>query len=364
MQMSRPVALSPVEAHERTIRDVFSDAYAFEIPAYQRPYAWEEDQVRELLTDILQAMDNAEASGGIYFLGSIVLIKLPNETQAKVIDGQQRLTTLTILLSVLRDLTTDQYMCFERESYIFQKGSSDRGTTDQYRLLLRERDRAFFLKHVQNRGATNDLLDPSTLDGSRKRIAENTRYFREELEGMSEDRRNKLVAFIVQWCYLVVVAVPTAQAAKRIFTVLNARGLDLMPTDILKANLLERVGEPQSADMAKRWEAVEDQLGRDTFVELFAHIRMIYEREKPRISLEEGFPVSVAQFIADPDEFISNVLEPIADAYALLGKPSVIEQQFGPKAAKAVRSLHRIDNKDWTPPALLRLWNDSPIFFS
>ena len=73
-----PVELSPIEAHERRIAQIFSDSYAFEIPVYQRPYAWEVDQTRELLDDLLDAMDNERVSGGVYFLGSIVLIKSPN----------------------------------------------------------------------------------------------------------------------------------------------------------------------------------------------------------------------------------------------------------------------------------------------
>ena len=135
--MSQQPTLSPIEAHERAIREVFSDSLVFEIPAYQLPCAWEEEQAPELLSDVLGAMHNSEASGGIYFLGSIVLIKLPSDPLAKVIDGQQRLTTLTILLSVLRDLTTDEEMRFARRAYVFQKADPDKGTKDQYRLLLR-----------------------------------------------------------------------------------------------------------------------------------------------------------------------------------------------------------------------------------
>src|SRR5208282_2654561 len=98
LEVGMPVQLIPIEAHERTIGQIFDDSYAFEIPAYQRPYAWEIDQVRELLSDLLEAMDDTDTSGGVYFLGSVVLIKLPNDPQSKVIDGQQRLTTFTILL--------------------------------------------------------------------------------------------------------------------------------------------------------------------------------------------------------------------------------------------------------------------------
>jgi hypothetical protein len=345
-----------IEAHERNIRDIFSDQYQFEIPPYQRPYAWEEEQARELLTDLLDAIDNRDASGGLYFLGSIVLVKLPTEAQARVIDGQQRLTTLTILLSVLRDLTTDLELKIERRSYVYQKASADKGLKDRYRLLLRERDRPFFLKYVQAPGATDNLPDVTKLEGSQKRIVENAKVLRTQLEGIPEERRNTLIAFVIQHCYLVVVAVPTAEAARRIFTVLNARGLDLTPTDILKADLLERAGTAVEASLANRWEEVEQELGRERMVELFGHIRMIYERDKPRLALEAGFPKFVPPFTEDADGFISNVLEPLADVWLLLTDTARVQKHFGSEAAKAVHSLDRIDNKDWLPPVLLRMW--------
>jgi hypothetical protein len=353
------IQLSPIEAHERTIGQIFSDAYAFEIPPYQRPYAWEQEQTKELLADLIDAMDNGEVSGGVYFLGSVVLIKSPNDPHSKVVDGQQRLTTLTILLAILRDLTADPEVRINRRSYVYQKANPDSGAEERFRLLLRQRDRSFFQQRIQNHGATDVLPDESLLQGSQQHIIENARYLRTQLEGLSEQRRNALVAFIIQRCYLVVVAVPTADAARRIFTVLNARGLDLTPTDILKADLLERAGQHE-ADLANRWETAEQTLGRDRLVELFGHIRMIYERDKPRMALENGFPKFVTPFTSDAEEFISTVLEPMVDATILLGKSGDIQKQFGPDAAKAVRSLERIDNKDWMPPILLRFWKRTP----
>jgi hypothetical protein len=85
----------------------------------------------------------------------------------------------------------------------------------------------------------------------------------------------------------------------------------------------------------------------------------MYERDKPRSALEIGFPKSVIPFNQDADLFVADILEPIADAIALLANPSSVQTQFGLEAAKAVRSLDRIDNKDWMPPALLRLWKRS-----
>ena len=199
---------------------IFSDAYAFEVPSYQRSYAWEEDQVRELLSDLLDAMDNKRnnkrnnkrKSGGVYRLGSIGLIKSPNDPQSKVMDGQHRLTTLTIMLAILRDLTTEEEERFDRQTYIFQKANADRRTSERFRVLLRNRDRPFFLKHVQQPGATNTLPDLGIFRGSQYRIATNVHCLRERLEVLDEIRRDELVEFIVQRCSLLVVAVPTAKA--------------------------------------------------------------------------------------------------------------------------------------------------------
>ncbi len=352
--------LSPIEAHERTIGEIFSDMYAFEIPPYQRPYAWETEHARELLDDLLDAMDGKDASGGVYFLGSIVLIKAPNEPSAKVVDGQQRLTTLTILLSILRDLTSDAERKLDRGRYVFQKANPDLGTEARCRLMLRQQDRVFFQRYVQNPGATESLPIPTGLQDSQRRITENAQYIRLRLGASVESRRNSLVAFLLQRCYIVAVSVPTAASARRIFTVLNARGMDLATTDILKADLLERAGQSREAELSKRWEAVELAVGREKLVELFGHIRMIHERDKPRLGLETGFPKYVHSFVGDPEKFVSDVLEPVTDAAVLLTDTSLLERQFGPAAMRAVRSLDRVDNKDWMPPVLLRLWKRRP----
>ncbi|XIA67889.1 DUF262 domain-containing protein [Bradyrhizobium sp. TZ2] len=246
-----------------------------------------------------------------------------------------------------------------RGSYVFQKANPDSGTEERYRLVLRSKDQSFFSNHVQLPGSTNSLPDYTNLTGSQARIAENASHFRTKLSAMSESRRNSLVAFIIQHCFIVAVAVPTPEAARRIFTVLNARGLDLTPTDILKADLLERGSRSQERNLADRWETVEQHLGRDKMVELFGHVRMMFERDKPRMALEKGFKQFVTPFQEDAERFISKILEPISDANSLLGSNQVVKQRYGAKAAAALRSLERIDNKDWVAPALLMLWKAS-----
>ena len=347
--------LERIEAGEKQIADIFSDKYAFTIPPYQRPYAWEIQQAGELFGDLLDAMAPTSRSEGLYFLGSIVLVKTPADPEAKVVDGQQRLTTLTILLSVLRDLTDDAELKIRRDTYVKQASNPDLGQPERLRLHLRQRDQVFFENTVQRRDATANLPRLAGLKGSQARIVENAMHYRKRLLDMSDGQRGNLIKFVLNSCYLVVVTVPTDAAARRIFTVLNARGLDLTATDILKADLLERAGEAREKELSTRWEQIELALDRDRFSDLFTHIRMIFQREKPRSALEAGFPEFVRPFRGDPKEFLSDTLEPFAEAFTLAEDRNDIERRFDARTTSLLRSLNRLDNKDWVPPLLLRL---------
>ena len=95
-----------IRGSEYPIKKIFSDDFVFTIPLYQRAYAWTTEESEDLFQDLMRAMDGGEEEIddlAPYFLGSIVLIK-DDELDAKVVDGQQRLTTLTMLLAVLRSL--------------------------------------------------------------------------------------------------------------------------------------------------------------------------------------------------------------------------------------------------------------------
>ena len=89
-----------IKGAEYPLSKIFSSDFDYEIPSYQRPYAWTEDEAGELfddLYDFYMAEDEEEQ----YFLGSIVLVKEEDKPLSEVIDGQQRLTTLTILFAVI-----------------------------------------------------------------------------------------------------------------------------------------------------------------------------------------------------------------------------------------------------------------------
>src|SRR5579863_9220387 len=90
-----------IETKQLPLHDIFRDNFAFIIPSYQRPYAWEEEQVQELYDDLFDFFEGARGEASIYFLGCIVVVH-GKDKEAEVVDGQQRLTTLTMLLAALR----------------------------------------------------------------------------------------------------------------------------------------------------------------------------------------------------------------------------------------------------------------------
>ncbi len=278
----------PLKALELPIKKVFFPDFAFTIPVYQRPYSWTTEQVYELFNDLTNVLDTSNMSTRMddiqpYFLGSIVLIKESGRPDADVVDGQQRLTTLTILLAILRDHAEDQQESNAIQNVIFQHGTPVTGDPDRFRLILRRRDAGFFQRVIQERDGTALLeADPGDLTDSQANIRNNALELKARVAALSAKERSRLAAYVIQRCYLVIVSASDRDAAYRIFAVTNDRGLDLSATDILKADIIGQFRD-RPADEKKFteiWEDLEDNLGRKSFEDLFGHIRMIFIKQK------------------------------------------------------------------------------------
>lgn len=258
-----------IKAYEQPIAKLFCDDFLFTVPSYQRPYAWSPEQAGELLDDLEFALKQKGDPAPPYFLGTIVVIKDENKPQSDIVDGQQRLATLTILLAVLRDLA-DEHFAAEIDEYIRQRGRLIQGIPDRYRMTLRDQDAALFQAKVQKSGATQTAYDPLTFESdSQAKLIEVVNFYREVLKSRSREAREALLKYIVNSCFLVVVQASNRDAAYRVFAVMNDRGLDLSPTDVLKAELLGSIPVDQRDMYIDIWEIVEEGLGRERFRDLF-----------------------------------------------------------------------------------------------
>lgn len=345
-----------LEAHEFSLKDVFCDKYEFEIPKYQRPYSWGEEQAETLVDDLLQFL--AEQPDNIlhadpYFLGSIVLIKSDNIARSQVVDGQQRLTTLTLLMSVLRKLAHSD-VATDLETRIFQKGNTTLLTSDKSRLKIRDKDQHFFLKYIQKKDKLDELFSlKETLNDSQEKIKKNTTAIHNKLHDYNHELLARLSQFLMLGCYIVVVTTPDVDSAYRIFSVMNDRGLDLSATDILKSHITGSIPEADGLqdNYTTKWEDIEEQVGRDNFTSLFSHIRMLEMRSKSKSNVVSDFKKEI-QPEKKPKKFIDDKLVPYAKAFSEILDERFTGNEYQNEIDNSFSWLNRIDNSDWVPTAI------------
>lgn len=344
-----------ISGAEFPLAKIFSSDFDYVIPSYQRPYAWTTVQAGELFSDLYDFYCK-EGVEDTYFLGSIVLIKDEGKPHAEVIDGQQRLTTLTILLAALTHCASGQIRdAFQR--YLSEPGNVLEGLAQKPRLTLRERDSAFFKRYVQ--GVELDALlalDPAQLENeSQRNIQANTRlllYRLQSVFGTDTQAVTQFGGFLVQRCFLVAVSTPSQKSAFRVFSVLNSRGLDLLPTDIIKSDVIGKVQPALRDEYNETWEALEVETGRDGFAEVFGHIRMIYAKDKARRSLLEEFRERVISKVPSAEDLITIIVKPYAEAYLVAKHAQFVSTSNAAEINGLLRWLNRIDNSDWLPSAM------------
>jgi len=347
-----------ISGAEYSLAKIFSSDFDYSIPSYQRPYAWETDQASELFDDLYDFYETETDES--YFLGSIVLIKQESRPPAEVIDGQQRLTTLTILLALLAERMEGDHRTTILK-YICEPGNVFEGLEPKPRLKLRERDQSFFYQYIQSLDFDGLFqLDKEILENeSQRNLITNSILIKNRLQALFSDNKEKLegfIQFLLQRCFIVAVSTPSQQSAFRVFSVMNSRGLDLQPTDIIKADIIGQIDSATESDeYSERWEDMETELGRSVFNDLFAYVRMIYAKEKAKRALLDEFRIHVLTNIPSPKGLVDEVLEPYAEALSMVRNNNYISSTNAQDINAYLKWLNRIDNSDWIPPAIFFL---------
>lgn len=268
-----------------------------------------------------------------------------------MVDSQQRLTTLTFLLSALRD-TLDGKDAGDVNALIYEQGSVIHGTTDRFRLKLRDRDNAFFQTYIQKNGGIDKLqaMDQALPD-SQRNIRDVALFFRTAVNDLPRQERVNLATFLVTKCVLVVIATPDDESAYRIFWVLNSRALDLSPTDILKAQIIERLLADRREAYTENWEELEAIVGREAFSDLFSHIRMIHRRLKPKGTLVKEFGDHVLSHVS-VGQFMDDVLLPMGAVFMQIKDEDHTSASDAGEINRLLKWLNRLEFNDWMPPAI------------
>lgn len=261
-------------AGDESIEDVMRRNTTFQVPQFQRDYSWDEDQINDLWQDILETKDKKE----LHFLGAFVFKE--DEDITEIIDGQQRLATLTIILAVIRDLYKElQYQSLASSidtGYILKEIDPVTEKIDG-KLVLNEHDSIFFKKFIQDSDLTfsdrkNDYeTNIKDFTSSNRLIFENYTFFRREIEEKIFQIKNleekkvwlgNLQNCILKKLVVIVARVKDEEQAIHVFETLNARGLELSIADLLKNYLFLRVIQNKTLkeQISQEWNEMFDSL--------------------------------------------------------------------------------------------------------
>ncbi|GAA9193408.1 DUF262 domain-containing protein [Helicobacter pylori] len=243
--------MAKIESKDSHLRDILKDELYYQIPIYQRPYQWAEENCEKLLDDLFFNYEDDRESD--YFCGSLVLIAISEDSKAKtydIVDGQQRLSTFILLAKVLATLFLER-LTEESKDYLQESLNGRYGKKDRLNFnaigFNSKKDFQYALTSF------NDAPVSNNKNNYLKNAVCLKNYLRKkEIEDIND---------FIEWLYFKIIFIKTTcsniSMALRIFSVLNARGLPLHAIDVFKVELLKKLAkEKDQEDFVFRWNAL------------------------------------------------------------------------------------------------------------
>lgn len=402
-----------MEAHARDLEKIFDRAIQYQIPLFQRPYVWDVEKGWQDLWEDIEDLLNKELTRGKvhpHFMGAVVLEQLGNATGAvetrQIIDGQQRFTTLQIVMTVCRDqalrLDSEKYgerfgdLVSNRENRIDQADeafkvwptNSDRAA---YRLMLGSGSPAELERQLKVQPA---LRSSNIVNAYLYFAKQLTTWFKADLEGddgkLAEqpDEQKRLEAL---WTVmrgklqLVVIDLNQLDEAQVIFETMNSLGEPLLPSDLIK-NFLFRQAMTEDADVeklyAQHWAffdekpwRVEVKQGRITrpLIDIFLnhYLALVTQDDVKSTHLFNAFKSYVKDDEGKENKLIASATT-AGDHMAMLARFGRIYRGFGeanahPRLATFLRRLDAVDTTTIFPFLLMAhdaLMPDDPAEFN
>ncbi len=319
--------MAKIESEDSLLQDILKDKLYYQIPIYQRPYQWTEENCEKLLDDLFFNYEDDRESD--YFCGSLVLIAISEDSKVKtydVVDGQQRLSTFILLAKVLATLYSErldpEYQEFLQASWSDRHENKKKKKKKRldFELVVSSAKKDFqdaldFFDDLDaSKGKNSKSNDPSKGKNSylKNAICLKNYLEKKEIEDIND---------FIEWLYFKVVFItitcPDADKALRIFNVLNARGLSLNATDIFKGELLkELTEEKEQEELATRWEDLHQKCLDNGFTmeTLFSQYLVYLEPKTSKEKMEKRLVTWFKNLNKTPLEYLKGV-EDFYNAY-------------------------------------------------
>ncbi|HPL54679.1 MAG TPA: DUF262 domain-containing protein [Bacillota bacterium] len=275
------------KANPKSIEDTLALKRRYVIPRFQREYSWEKDELLTMWEDLIENIqcDGSNLISNEYFIGSLVLVGDDDDTaniDRAIVDGQQRLTTFTIAFSVLSQLFRklgEDKLADITHSYII--GEDKDG--NEFEKLKNETNRPFFQLRIQQKNIDFNAIPNSPEE---KRILSAYQFFENKLseKEVTKEFESKYPGLIkkatyvdilkafrnqILNCKVVYVTVKSFDDAYTIFEVLNAKGKDLTPVDIIKNLIFSVLTKEVPVDYAyEKWQRIKDLVSKESEQEM------------------------------------------------------------------------------------------------
>jgi alkylated DNA nucleotide flippase Atl1 len=320
-----------VKAVETSLRELLEGTKQYQVPLYQRTYSWNKTQFERLWDDLVKLVDDRIERGAeaTHFIGSLVLAPTPGLGPAGlqeylIVDGQQRLTTLTLLLAAIRDhrAITEDPSHRERvdEKYLLNKWEQGQPT----KLLPTQADRESYLACIGNTAQAGDA-DP---------IGAAYRFFRARLVEIDDPDDDldiqRLEEAVISGLSLVCVTAQPGDNAHRIFESLNNTGLKLTQGDLLRNYIFMRLPVRGERVYHAHWLPLQKLLSADELEMLFwldlvqsdarakqSNTYVLQQARMDRLDSEEEIEAEVQRF-ARLGSLLQLILDPTRETNPLV----------------------------------------------
>ena len=286
-----------IEANKGILKKIFSEEFWFIVPQYQRLYVWQEENIQELIDDLYYAFENKQNSE--YFLGALVLKRTTEKEfrEYEILDGQQRLTTLCMMMAVIRDLIKKPQYKYTLSQMIYQEENELLKVPSRNRIKYNTRDKVkdFVKDYIIANGSTRkrDLVnyhEDTNISVSNMAKAIST------MHTIFENKENleSFAVFLLNNVLFIYVSTDNTEDAFRLFTILNDRGIPLSNADILKSINIGEIGEEDLDEYSKHWEYLEEKYHKG-FDRFLSFVRTILLKNKPSSNLLDEYEKNIYQ---------------------------------------------------------------------
>ncbi len=332
--MVKTVKDSEILPKRYSIRDLLSLNY-FKIPIFQRSYCWSLEHWQDFWDDLTVHMVKPHD----FFLGSIVSKDLKKDATFEIVDGQQRITTCLILLSVIRDclIKKSNHLGVEIQMYISNKEAL---RVAQSRLTLNKDDNGFFQKYIISSNSDINDLKSRGLSVGEKNILKAYQFFQKNVNSYSANL-SQLLGDLLDNTYVIVIQVTDDMQAYTVFETLNARGQDLTAADLIKNSVLAKASKEDILnEVLESWNRVTQCLTNYS-ITLFIKYYLSMLLGKPIREKDLFKQIKTSGYIENDVVSFMSKIEKISEVYLNLLEPKVNywEDKEIPKIIENINTL-------------------------